>query len=352
MKMRRIGRPKQKWMKLLVTVTRGRISAGKRIFLIRLPLIMRVLADSMDDEVNQTQGRIPQKRKRAYTQGELPIVEVARPEDEAEDDRIDDHQEERVDERPEEAEDRPSVAGLELPADQVLDENPVLVDFLEVSYEPTHAASPRRRGALRACPAPRRRAGRAARPRGAAPLMSALGQEQGGRLLRTWMNEAAAADVEPMGGGRGGEVVGAPGGIDEISPSARFEAPRRRAHDAQNIAFYLMFCNGFLGGGTQETGFFSDIWRVGEDDVEAPGGPVPAEVRPDDRDPILEPVQADVPPGQGGKLGLDLEGGQPGEGAPAEEKGDDPAPGAELEEALAFFTRMKSARSGASRANR
>ena len=95
-----------------------------------------------------------------------------------------------------------------------------------------------------------------------------------------------------------------------------------------------MFCNGFLGGGAQETRSFSDIWRVREDDVESPAGAVAAQVCPDDRDAVLEPVEADVAAGEGGQAGLDLQGGQAGELPAAEEKGDDPAPGAELEDIL------------------
>ncbi len=47
------------------TVTIGRISAGNRTFLIRLPPEMRTPADSFNDELNHVQGRIPQNMNSA-----------------------------------------------------------------------------------------------------------------------------------------------------------------------------------------------------------------------------------------------------------------------------------------------
>jgi len=66
-----MGMPNRKWIKLLVTTTIGRISVGKSIFFIRFPWATSTLADSKEDAENHTcQGRTPQKRKRAYSQGE------------------------------------------------------------------------------------------------------------------------------------------------------------------------------------------------------------------------------------------------------------------------------------------
>jgi len=73
-KMSRIGRPKRKWMKFEVTETMGRTSAGKRIFLMRLPLTIRTLAESFNDDENHVQGRIPANKYRAYIQGPSPRV--------------------------------------------------------------------------------------------------------------------------------------------------------------------------------------------------------------------------------------------------------------------------------------
>ena len=43
-----------------VTVTMGRISAGTRTFLIRLPPEISTPDDSISDEANQVHGRMPQ----------------------------------------------------------------------------------------------------------------------------------------------------------------------------------------------------------------------------------------------------------------------------------------------------
>jgi hypothetical protein len=51
-------------MKFEQTTTIGRTSAGKRIFFIKLPWIIRTFDDSKEEEENQTQGNTPQKRKR------------------------------------------------------------------------------------------------------------------------------------------------------------------------------------------------------------------------------------------------------------------------------------------------
>ena len=99
----------------------------------RLPLTIRTLADSFEDDENHVQGRIPANRNRAYGQGLSPMEGSRGCEDEPENDGIDDHQEERVEKRPEKAQHRPPVAGLELPADKGPDEEPVLVDFPQVS---------------------------------------------------------------------------------------------------------------------------------------------------------------------------------------------------------------------------
>ena len=52
----------------------------------------------------------------------------------------------------------------------------------------------------------------------------------------------------------------------------------------------------------------ADIGRVGENDVEPPAGIEGPEVRLDDLDAGLEPVEGDVPPGQVGQTRLDLDG--------------------------------------------
>jgi hypothetical protein len=48
------------------TVTIGRISAGNRTFLIRLPPEMRTFAASVSDDENHVHGRMPQNMNSAY----------------------------------------------------------------------------------------------------------------------------------------------------------------------------------------------------------------------------------------------------------------------------------------------
>ena len=57
--------PSRKWTRLVSTVTTGRTSAGKSTFLMRLPPAMSTPEDSRSEALNQVQGRIPQKKKRA-----------------------------------------------------------------------------------------------------------------------------------------------------------------------------------------------------------------------------------------------------------------------------------------------
>ena len=164
MKMRRIGRPKQEVDEVARDRDEGQ-DLGREEDLLDQVAVDHQGVGRFDRRRGEPRpGQDPAEKEEGVEPGRIADGRVARPEDEPEDDRIDDHQEERIEERPEETEDRPPVAGLELPADQVLDEDPVLVDFLEVPDEPTHAASPRRSAAPRACPGLRRRAGRAERP--------------------------------------------------------------------------------------------------------------------------------------------------------------------------------------------
>jgi hypothetical protein len=70
---KRIGSPNKKWIKLLVTTTIGKISVGNSIFFIRFPWVIKTFADSKDEATNQTcQGRTPQNKKSAYSQGDEP----------------------------------------------------------------------------------------------------------------------------------------------------------------------------------------------------------------------------------------------------------------------------------------
>ena len=50
----------------------GRTSAGKRIFLIRFPPVMRTVDDSRTEELNHVQGRIPVNRNSVY--GDIPTT--------------------------------------------------------------------------------------------------------------------------------------------------------------------------------------------------------------------------------------------------------------------------------------
>src|SRR5215213_8610119 len=59
----RIGSARKKWIMFAVTVTIGRISAGNKTFLIRFPPEMSTPDDSVSDDANQVQGRIPQNMK-------------------------------------------------------------------------------------------------------------------------------------------------------------------------------------------------------------------------------------------------------------------------------------------------
>src|SRR5687767_2600461 len=56
----RIGSARKKWIMFAVTVTIGRISAGNRTFLIRLPPEIRTPADSVNDDANHVHGSRPQ----------------------------------------------------------------------------------------------------------------------------------------------------------------------------------------------------------------------------------------------------------------------------------------------------
>ena len=63
------------------TLTSGRISAGNRTFLIRLPPEMSEPAASVSDEENQVHGRIPQNRNSAYgsmSVGRVPASTVVK----------------------------------------------------------------------------------------------------------------------------------------------------------------------------------------------------------------------------------------------------------------------------------
>src|SRR4030042_5479958 len=86
---------------------------------------------------------------------------VAGADDQAEDRRVDDHQQQGVEKGPEEPEDGAPVPRLELPDDQVLDQDPVLVELLEVSKNTGHVPLPRRSPSSRACihPYPRKPTG-------------------------------------------------------------------------------------------------------------------------------------------------------------------------------------------------
>ncbi len=77
-------------------------------------------------------GQDPAEEEQGVKPGGALEGRVPGLDDEPEDDGIDDHQEERVEERPEEAENGPPIAGLELPADQVLDEDPVVPHAFQV----------------------------------------------------------------------------------------------------------------------------------------------------------------------------------------------------------------------------
>ena len=61
-----MGRPSRKWARLVSTVTTGRTSAGNSTFLMRLPPAISTPEASRSEELNQVQGRMPQKKKRRY----------------------------------------------------------------------------------------------------------------------------------------------------------------------------------------------------------------------------------------------------------------------------------------------
>ena len=110
-------------------VTIGRISAGNRTFLIRLPPEIRTPADSFSDEENQVHGRMPQNMNSAYGSIRLSCAAGITY---GEDERVDQQQQQRVDERPEEPEDRPAVARLQLARHQALDQAAVARQLREV----------------------------------------------------------------------------------------------------------------------------------------------------------------------------------------------------------------------------
>ncbi|MCK7515068.1 MAG: hypothetical protein MZV70_71025 [Desulfobacterales bacterium] len=91
-----------------------------------------------------------------------------------------------------------------------------------------------------------------------------------------------------------------------------------------------------LGRRAQEAGRLLDIRRIRKDEVERPPGLVGPEVRFDDLDPALQPVERDVAPGQVGQPRLDLERRDAPEGLDAEEQRDDAAPGPDLEDLVPF----------------
>src|SRR6476660_139227 len=68
----RMGSARKKCTMFAVTVTIGRISAGNRTFLIRLPPEIRTPEDSISDEANHVQGRIPQNMNSGY--GSTPFT--------------------------------------------------------------------------------------------------------------------------------------------------------------------------------------------------------------------------------------------------------------------------------------
>ena len=111
------------------TVTIGSTSAGKSTFLIRFPPEMRTLLDSISDDENHVQGRMPQNMNKAY--GSIS-GRVRAGQHHGEDERVDQEQQQRVDERPEEPEHRPAIAGLQLADDEALDEAAVLEEVGEV----------------------------------------------------------------------------------------------------------------------------------------------------------------------------------------------------------------------------
>ena len=61
-----MGRPSRKCARLVSTVTTGRTSAGNITFLMSDPPAMSTPEASSSEELNQVQGRMPQKKKRRY----------------------------------------------------------------------------------------------------------------------------------------------------------------------------------------------------------------------------------------------------------------------------------------------
>jgi hypothetical protein len=70
-----------------------------------------------------------------------PKSGISGADDEAKNDGVDDHQQKRVEEGPEKTEHSPPVTGFEFTADEILDENPVLVQSFEVPKKSEHGAS-------------------------------------------------------------------------------------------------------------------------------------------------------------------------------------------------------------------
>src|SRR5689334_6163483 len=63
---RRIGSPRKKCTMFASTLTIGRISAGNRTFLIKLPPAMSAPDASISDEENHVHGKMPQNMNREY----------------------------------------------------------------------------------------------------------------------------------------------------------------------------------------------------------------------------------------------------------------------------------------------
>src|SRR5438105_4466268 len=68
----RISSPRKKFTMFARTLTIGRISAGNRTFLIRLPPEINEFVASDSDAQNHVHGRMPQNMKSAY--GWMPTV--------------------------------------------------------------------------------------------------------------------------------------------------------------------------------------------------------------------------------------------------------------------------------------
>lgn len=104
------------------------------------------------------------------------------------------------------------------------------------------------------------------------------------------------------------KIISSFGRIDKIGPSLALEQLSSFFYNIKNIAFELMLGNGFFKRRAEISLSFSDIRRVGKDDVEFFSRLIAAQVSADNRDLLLEAIELQISAGHISQRFLDFKG--------------------------------------------